>query len=63
MINLVEMTNTIKSLKVGFFLLIVIALSSCRAHCGCPMAETEQKNTIRSQEQTDGDLSETKPAR
>jgi len=33
---------------------ILIGFSSCRAHCGCPMAANTQKNTICPQVQTDG---------
>ena len=43
-----------KVLKILYFLLILAALSSCRAHCGCPMAEAEQKNTISPPAQEDG---------
>lgn len=44
-----------KGIKILLFLLIIAVFSSCRASCGCPMAEKDQKNTISPQEQTDGD--------
>jgi hypothetical protein len=52
-----------KGIKIGFFLLMLAAFSSCRAHCGCPMAETEQTNTISPKMQEDGVLLSESPVR
>jgi hypothetical protein len=43
-----------KKLTSMLYLGILISFSSCRAHCGCPMAANTQKNTTCPQVQTDG---------